>query len=124
MATIPSQLYYAHIHVGEILELSLDHLNTDDLTGFGTFHQFITRGNDTLINRLIDYIEMSIEVHRLFRTPEGANIDLVQEFEKFHDIIYSNLWHRTGTSPSKEVPIKLAPVFFPEEDQMSWSEND
>ena len=123
MPADPFQLYYAHIHVGEILEPSLDHLNTEDLTGFGTFRQFITRGSDSLTNRLMDFIEMSIEVHRLFQTTEGANIDLAQEFEKFRDIVYSNLWHRTAASTSRTIPIKHAPVFFPEDNHMTWSED-
>ncbi|GEM_PF-6300300 len=123
MLANPYQLYYAHIHVGEILGPSLEHLNTEDLTGFGTFRQLITRGGDPLTNRLIDFIEMSIEVHRISQTPEGANIDFAEEFEKFRDIVYSNLWHRRAPSTDQSTPIKNSPVFFPEDNYMSWSED-
>ena len=120
MSAAPSQLYYGQIQVGELLDPTLDQLNTEDLTGFGTFRQIVTRGSDLLANRLIDYIEMSIEVHRLSETPEGANIDLAEEFEKIHDIVYSKLWRRTTSSAS--TPIKYAPVFFPNDNCITWLE--
>jgi hypothetical protein len=124
MLAEPFQLYYGRIHVGEICEPSLHQLNTGNLTGFGTFRRFISRGSDPLTNRLIDYIEMSIEVHLLSQTPEGDNIDLAQEFEKIRDIVYSNAWHRINSTSSQSILIKDAPVFFPEDCHMTWAEDE